>query len=121
MNGGEDIGLEELAGRLGDSELIVVDVRTPMEYAGTAGAACDPRQGHIPGALNVDVNDLVSRHADAVRELVGLPAGSEIVTYCHSGSRSAIAAMVLRAAGFEARNYTGSWHEWSRDDSLPAE
>jgi 3-mercaptopyruvate sulfurtransferase SseA len=28
---------------------------------------------------------------------------------------------VLRAAGYDARNYVGSWHEWSRDDSLPAE
>jgi thiosulfate/3-mercaptopyruvate sulfurtransferase len=116
-----DVTTEELARRLGEPGLVVVDVRSAAEFAGLSGAPCDPRQGHIPGALHVDVNDLMSRDADAVRELVGLPAGSEIVTYCHSGSRSAIAAMVLRAAGFEARNYTGSWHEWSRDDGLPAE
>jgi 3-mercaptopyruvate sulfurtransferase SseA len=29
--------------------------------------------------------------------------------------------MLLRGAGYDARNYTGSWHEWSRDESLPAE
>jgi thiosulfate/3-mercaptopyruvate sulfurtransferase len=56
---------------------------------------------------------------EGVRELVGLPAGAEIVTYCHSGSRSALAAAVLTAAGYEARNYVGSWHEWSRDLALP--
>ena len=57
----------------------------------------------------------------AVRELVGLPEGSEIVAYCHSGSRSALAALALRAAGYDARNYPGSWHEWSRHEDLPAE
>ena len=116
-----DVTTDELARRLGEPGLAVLDVRTAAEFAGLAGAPCDPRQGHIPGALHVDVNDLMSRDAEAVRELVGLPVGSEIVTYCHSGSRSAIAATVLRAAGFDARNYAGSWHEWSRDDSLPAE
>jgi 3-mercaptopyruvate sulfurtransferase SseA len=28
---------------------------------------------------------------------------------------------VLREAGYDARNYVGSWHEWSRDPSLEAQ
>jgi 3-mercaptopyruvate sulfurtransferase SseA len=28
---------------------------------------------------------------------------------------------VLRGAGYRARNYVGSWHEWSRDPDLPGE
>jgi 3-mercaptopyruvate sulfurtransferase SseA len=32
-----------------------------------------------------------------------------------------VAVQVLRAAGYEARNYVGSWHEWSRDPALPVE
>ena len=47
--------------------------------------------------------------------------GTEVVAYCHVGSRSAFAVQVLRAAGYDARNYVGSWHEWSADESLPAE
>ena len=67
-----------------------------------------------------------ARRAPAVtghelRERLGLPAGAEIAAYCHSGSRSAIATQILRGAGYDARNYVGSWHEWSRDESLPAE
>ena len=58
---------------------------------------------------------------ERVRELVGLPEGTEIVAYCHSGSRSALATLALRSAGYDARNYAGSWHEWSRHDELPLE
>jgi thiosulfate/3-mercaptopyruvate sulfurtransferase len=114
-----DVTTEELARRIEDPGLTVLDVRSEAEYTGAAGAPCDPRQGHIPGALNVDVSRLIGLEPEGVRDLVGLPAGAEIVTYCHSGARSALAAAVLSAAGYEARNYAGSWHEWSRDHALP--
>jgi thiosulfate/3-mercaptopyruvate sulfurtransferase len=116
-----EIGLEEIAERLGDPELTILDVRTEAEYSGAGGYPCDPRQGHVPGARNVEVEDLLERSPGEVRELVGLPEGAEIATYCHSGSRSAAAAEILRAAGYDARNYPGSWHEWSRREDLPAE
>jgi thiosulfate/3-mercaptopyruvate sulfurtransferase len=121
MTSGETIDLEELASRLGNDDLAVLDVRTEAEYAGTGGYPCDPRQGHLPGSRHMDIEDLTRIPPQEVRQLVGLPRGSEIVTYCHSGSRSAIAAIVLRSAGFKARNYVGSWHEWSRRDDLPTE
>lgn len=52
---------------------------------------------------------------------MGLPEGAEVIAYCHSGNRSAMAVQLLGAVGYEARNYVGSWHEWSRDETLPAE
>ena len=114
-----DVALEELARRLG--EVAVLDVRTPQEYDGTAGSACDPRQGHIPGARNVDVYRLMEMSPDEVRGEIALEEGAEVVTYCHSGQRSALAAQILRALGYDARNYAGSWHEWSRHEDLPVE
>ncbi|HJU35967.1 MAG TPA: rhodanese-like domain-containing protein, partial [Gaiellaceae bacterium] len=117
---------QELVGRLGDESLTILDVRTPDEYTGRRGKPCDPRQGHIPGAQNLDVGELFEGAGrpvppERIRELVGLPEGTEIVAYCHSGSRSALATLALRSAGYEARNYAGSWHEWSRHDELPLE
>jgi thiosulfate/3-mercaptopyruvate sulfurtransferase len=97
-----------------------VDVRHDYEYEGTFGAPCDPRQGHIPGAVMLDVDELVTMGADDVAERLGVSAGDEIVVYCHSGSRSARAAMILERLGFRGRNYPGSWHEWSQTD-LPIE
>ncbi len=32
-----------------------------------------------------------------------------------------LAVLALRAAGYNVRNYTGSWHEWSRHSDLPLE
>jgi thiosulfate/3-mercaptopyruvate sulfurtransferase len=117
---------QELVERLGDASLVLLDVRTPEEFSGRHGNQCDPRQGHIPGARNLEVGDLFEGSGrpaapEQIRELVGLPEGAEIVAYCHSGSRSALATLALRSAGYDARNYAGSWHEWSRHDELPLE
>jgi thiosulfate/3-mercaptopyruvate sulfurtransferase len=118
----DDVTLEELRRRFGEEGLILLDVRTALEFDGTARNSCDPRHGHIPGARNLPLDDLLAcRNAGEVREVVGLPEGTEIVAYCHVGSRSRLAAEVLRAGGYEARNYVGSWHEWSRDPELPGE
>jgi thiosulfate/3-mercaptopyruvate sulfurtransferase len=114
-----DIDVTELVTRL--SEVAIVDVRTPREYDGSFGQPCDPRQGHIPGALNIDVSRLLELDAGQIEAQLGLAPGAEIVAYCHSGSRSAIATQILRTVGYDARNYAGSWHEWSRHDELPLE
>jgi thiosulfate/3-mercaptopyruvate sulfurtransferase len=113
-----DIELDELTTRLGDVR--VIDVRSPEEYDGTFGSACDPRQGHIPGAVNIDVEELPALTEEELRERIGVERGGEVVCYCHSGSRSAFAVQVLTHLGYDARNYAGSWHEWSRTE-LPLE
>jgi thiosulfate/3-mercaptopyruvate sulfurtransferase len=115
------IELPELAARLDDPGLTILDVRSRPEFTGERGYASDPRQGRIPGARHLWINELIMRSPEEIRELVGLPGGAEIVAYCHSGVRSAHAVEALRAAGYRARNYVGSWHEWSRHPDLPAE
>jgi len=112
----------ELELRLGEAGLTVLDVRSEGEFRGRVGYPCDARQGHLPGARHLDLGELLGcGSVEEVRERVGLPEGAEIIAYCHSGSRSATAVDVLRAAGYEARNYGGSWHEWAADPALPFE
>src|SRR4029079_18065616 len=62
----------------------LLDVRSAEEFAG----------GHLPGAVNIPVQELDRRLAE-----VG-PRDSELVLYCRSGHRSGRAAELLRAHGF---------------------
>ncbi len=104
---------DELAALLASGEVQVLDVRSAAEFDGSAGYPCDPRQGHIPGAVNIDVGELEGDLPALLRER-GLDPAGRIVCYCHSGGRSAYAAALLARAGVAAENYEGSWHEWSR-------
>jgi thiosulfate/3-mercaptopyruvate sulfurtransferase len=115
----------EVEGRLGADGVTLLDVRTEEEFTGRGGYPCDPRQGHIPGARRLDEQALfdgpgLPKSAEEVRAIIGADAG-DVIAYCHSGSRSARATLALRAAGYPARNYAGSWHEWSRHPELPME
>ncbi|WP_082099011.1 rhodanese-like domain-containing protein [Demequina iriomotensis] len=66
--------------------VVVIDVRTPAEYA----------EGHLPDAVNIDVSD--AGFDAAIAELD--PAGDYAV-YCRSGSRSRAAVDRMAAAGVE--------------------
>jgi 3-mercaptopyruvate sulfurtransferase SseA len=102
---------DELARLLEEDAITLLDVRSPAEFSGEAGYPCDPRQGHIEGAVNLPLEEL---QYDVPAALEGIDTSRPIVAYCHSGQRSELAAALLRSAGYDAVNYEGSWHEWSR-------
>jgi len=110
---------DELAALLERDEVALLDVRSQEEYEGTAGYPCDPVQGHIPGAVHLDLNEIYAAGGDhaVLRRFLderGIAEGRRVVAYCHSGQRSELAAALLRSGGVDAVNYEGSWHEWSR-------
>lgn len=84
-----------LAGRLGDVTLI--DVRTPAEHA----------QGAIPGALNIEIDQLRQRLAE-------IPRDKPVVAYCQVGFRGYLATRILLQAGFDAANLSGGYTTYSR-------
>lgn len=64
---------------------VVLDVRSPEEFAA----------GHVPGAINVQHDQVESRLAELERF-----RDRDIVLYCRSGRRAGAAAEVLRRHGF---------------------
>jgi thiosulfate/3-mercaptopyruvate sulfurtransferase len=107
----DTIEAEELAARLGDSRLTVVDARLPERYRGEV-EPIDPVAGRIPGARNAPYPDeLPSDLLDA----------EEIVAYCGSGITAAVVLLRLAQAGrTDAKLYPGSWSDWA-GRGLPAE
>ncbi len=109
LEGVAQLSVDELAGMISDGaiergDLTVVDVRGASEWEG----------GHLPGVANVPVG-LLPDHLDE------LPRDRALVVHCLSGARSAIAASVLRKAGFEnVVNLTGGFAGW-RDAGNPVE
>ena len=108
----------------------VLDVRSMEEYDGSEKRDCCPRYGRVPGASWIEWTaflDGTGRFLDPhmiERRLrsVGITRDSEVAIYCHRGARAASAFYALRSIGYHhARNYVGSWHEWSSNKALPTE
>jgi thiosulfate/3-mercaptopyruvate sulfurtransferase len=95
----------EIADRLGDERLVIVDARAESRWRGEPNPI-DKVPGRIPGAINVPFTS----EAPIPDEL--LSAG-EIVVYCGSGVTSCVPLVRLAEAGrSDAKLYPGSWSEW---------
>ncbi|MCB0995874.1 MAG: metalloregulator ArsR/SmtB family transcription factor [Acidimicrobiales bacterium] len=102
-SGFEPIGRAELARRLDDGDVLVIDVRPEPEYAA----------GHIAGARCIPLDDL-DRH------LAELPDDLEVVAYCRGPFcvYADDAARRLTAAGRLARRLEDGFPQW-RNAGLP--
>ncbi|MFN6497773.1 MAG: sulfurtransferase [Nostoc sp. DedQUE01] len=114
--------------------IIKLDVRDSSEWLGLSSSPYTPdfcpRKGRIPNAVWLEWHRLMNseseipmfRSPDEIREIcqsIGITPESTVYIYCFKGSRAANTLIALEQAGISARNYFGSWNEWSRDFSLP--
>ena len=76
------------------NQIVIIDVRSPQEFA----------RGHLENAVNIPL-DLISQKLDSIG---GLRKTSEILVYCQSGMRSAVACSILSQQGFERVSNGGS-------------
>jgi rhodanese-related sulfurtransferase len=95
----EHVGMDELAARLADGSVVVLDVRPRAEY----------RAGHLPRAVSVPIDELPGA-------LDELPGGLEVVAYCRGPYcvYADDAVRVLRACGRAARRLDVGFPEWQR-------
>ena len=101
----EPIPAAELVKRSKLGLVTVLDVRPAIEFAA----------GHLPGAINVPVEDLAKR-------LRKLPKGREVIAYCRGPYclLSVDAVALLRTKGFKARRLEDGFPEW-KASGLPVE
>lgn len=114
------------------ADAAIVDTRSSAEYMGIQPTAS--RDGHIPGAVNIDyVNNLVRtgeeiiqhRDPDELRDLylrAGVTPDKRVVVYCQTGARSSESYVALRALGYpRVANYVRGWQEWGNAPDTPVE
>jgi thiosulfate/3-mercaptopyruvate sulfurtransferase len=126
---------DEVRGWIGADDHVLVDVRSPGEFAGDLIAPPGyeqegaQRAGHIPTAESIPwasavKDDGTFKSVDELRELYGSKGVTEeksVTAYCRIGERSAHTWFVLRELlGYDdVRNYDGSWTEWGNLVDVP--
>jgi len=126
------VRFEEVRQSLGSPDTVLVDVRSPAEYLGLRRTAA--RNGHIPGAINIDWTNNLERSSDGVRRLMsddalrslyetaGVTPDKRIILHCQSGGRSSETFLVLKKLGYpDVANYPGGWQEWGNRGDTPVE
>lgn len=100
-NAYKDITPIQAKGKIDKSrKVLLLDVRTRDEFL----------EGHIPGAINIPVDELESRLDELKRY-----ANFEIIVYCRSGNRSKRASEFLVKQGFKhIYNLSGGIIEWRK-------
>jgi thiosulfate/3-mercaptopyruvate sulfurtransferase len=113
----------ELERKVGQREVVILDVRSADEYRGRTGRA--RTRGHIPGAVHVEWKENLTeagafKTAVELRRLyarAGVTPDKEVVTYCQTGGRASQSLFVLRLIGYDrTANYYGSWEDWGNRD-----
>ncbi len=82
-----DQGRELMQRRAGQTDFVILDVRTPEEFA----------EGHLLGAVNLNV-----LAPDFAARLAALDRGKTYLVYCRTGNRSTKAVQAMERLGFQS-------------------
>lgn len=89
---------QQVAKSMVDTDYIPIDVRYAEEYD----------DSHIPGAILIPLFELRNRMDE-------LDKRKKYITYCHSGSRSAVASLVLTQNQFDVVSLDGGLRDWEHE------
>ncbi|MFB6207610.1 MAG: sulfurtransferase [Haloglomus sp.] len=111
------VPIETVEAAVDDPGTVIVDTREQWEYD----------EGHIPGAVRLDWQELVDaetrglRPVDEIRDLLderGIRPGERVLLYCNTARRISHTYTVLRHLGFpNLAFYEGSLTEWEATEN----
>jgi len=113
------VKMDEVKTANGNAAYVLVDARTPDEYAGKAET--ELRKGHIPGAVNInyetllDAKGMLKSNADlkTLFEAKGVTPDKTAILYCESSVRAGILFLALKGLGYsKVKVYDGAYIEW---------
>ena len=120
--------MDDVKKAIGNSSTVLVDARTPAEYAGTAETKL--RKGHIPEAINIDNTTLLDKKGllksnDALKSLFeskGVTSDKTVIAYCESSVRAGVIYLALKGLGYpNVKVYDGAYIEWQATASNKVE
>lgn len=122
------VSAEELAEKLSDPNLKLIDARDEGQYTGRIRRG--KRGGHIPGAISLPREELINMTTGEFKpnaELAEILGGSikatpdeQVVAYCNGGVAATSVLFALSLLGYShLTNYDGSWNEWNEREELP--
>jgi thiosulfate/3-mercaptopyruvate sulfurtransferase len=132
------IGRDDVRALLDDEDVVLLDYRTPQEYAGerVSGPTAPidhgaERHGRIPGAKALFFRELLDEHGRLkpkaeLQELASHTVNGDprlIINYCRLSHRSTLGWIALsEVLGYDnVRVYDGSWTEWGSIVGFPIE
>lgn len=93
-----------------DTNIVVLDVRTPAEYQSKTGHLWYNEAGQKKKAILIPVQELQSR----LKELEPYK-DKTVIAYCRTGNRSGVAAQFLERMGYRVFNLLGGIVQWQAE------
>jgi thiosulfate/3-mercaptopyruvate sulfurtransferase len=125
------VTFDELRGLMNDPSVAILDTRPAPDYLGNTSRWM--RNGHIPGAINLDWHSLMepsNLHAfkpvEEMRRIIestGILASDHVVVYCGTSREATLVFQVMKhVLGYpNVRLYEGSWTEYASKMDMPVE
>ena len=94
-----DLNIEQFKTELAKGDAVLIDVRTPGEYA----------SGHLEGSTNIDWSA-----KDYETHFLALDPAKPVLLYCQAGGRSGQAKEFLESKGYDVKHLEGGYGSWSK-------
>jgi thiosulfate/3-mercaptopyruvate sulfurtransferase len=122
--------MDEVKKAAGNSSYVIIDARTPEEYAGTADSETLKRKGHVPSAVNVNYETVMGSNGElksneeltSMFESKGITKDKTAIVYCETSVRAGVVYLALKGLGYpNVKVYDGAYLEWQTTEANKVE